>query len=220
MSLTTEKRRGAPTPFNPEQRDYIEEYEAKWLKLIDSPDETQDSLNQWRKEAVQAIMDHPLFEYRACLSDVKTPSQWKDVSTHQPDRSASFHTTDSPQTITRKFYNAGLRHKAKTGKASTQTHSAIDGHISNEPHDPVACNEGLKAAARAWGRLVNDYDDGRDLFRHERSKQIEVLASTIDAGNAGAAYQKAVGELWALEDHAQWHDKARQIKDIYKSVTA
>lgn len=74
------KRKGRPSPFTDEQREYIDvNYGAEWGRLINKYSRKKHShkLTAWKSKKVSEIMGSPLFAGK--LDDSKTKAQWRQV---------------------------------------------------------------------------------------------------------------------------------------------
>jgi hypothetical protein len=86
-------------------------------------------------------------------------------------------------------------------------------------HNPIECQKGMKALAKALALLQSLICSGRDLYREKNEKDIEELSLTMVARHGGAAKQKALKQLWdRLDDDEQesYENEARNAIDIHK----
>jgi hypothetical protein len=87
--------------------------------------------------------------------------------------------------------------------------------LGDQKHDPRACEAGLKEIAKSLVSLRTLELDARGLFRERNDAAIREHASGISASTVGAAYQKALSELWKKADKEFWEEELRHSTDIY-----
>ncbi|KAJ3816803.1 hypothetical protein F5880DRAFT_1618911, partial [Lentinula raphanica] len=174
------------SPFSSEQQEVLKTYLPGYLAK-----DSNSARSQYRKEIVDQILERAEFKHKLSLS-IKSMGDWKTsiekYFTNQRDKQK--------------------RHEQKQHEKKDPQIAAPSGH------DPIACAQVLRKAARLFQILSHDTIDGKTFFRNEKEADIRKHAETLE-GEPSACFKKALTTLWNAETNkAEYDAEARKFWNI------